>query len=366
MSVTPNEIGYYGSANMPEADGVTVGGAVDFSKKVVWYDLSANDTIDAVSSSASDGAVNIQMKGRDAAGNIQTSGVVTLTGTTPITNVGSLGTTQRLLAGVVTGGAICGLSNPGGTTAVGDVAAYRHTPLISGHTAQTGSANTSGTTPPLFKLQAGDGAAVSIGQIIRIMSNTGLNQLRSIVAITGYGADVVAVSRDWGTIPDATSTYNILQGMLFELAPNQVKAITRIFSTAQADAPGGSQRIFYEKLFTVNNDISIDLTAASIEILSESPGLPAGALIDLALCKALNDTQTVANRQTLPTNQDASALVFVVQPSPISVIATPGALPHGASPNTAGAQGMWVRVTLPAGESAYSGAGTFRAQGATT
>jgi hypothetical protein len=41
MSVTPNQIVLYGSANMPEADGVTVGGAVDFTKRVSFYDVPA-------------------------------------------------------------------------------------------------------------------------------------------------------------------------------------------------------------------------------------------------------------------------------------------------------------------------------------
>lgn len=366
MSVTPNEISYYGSANMPEADAATVGGAVDFTKKVVWYDLSANDTIDAVSSSASDTATNIQAKARDAAGNIVTSSVATLTGTTPVINIGALGTVERLIAAVTTGGAIAGLTTPGGTTAVGDVAIYRHTALLSARTAQTGAANTTGTTPPLFKLQAGDGASVAIGQIIRIKTNTGINQLRQIIAVTGYGTDVVAVNRDWGTLPDNTSTYDVYQGMLFELSPNQVKALTRLFATAQADAPGGSSRTFYEKIFVVNNDTTIDLTGAQIEVLSESPSLPSGALLDLAMCKALNDTATTANRQTLPANGDASALTFVTQPAFVSVIAGTGALVHGNAPNTANAQGVWLRLILPAGTAAYKGAATVRAQGATT
>ena len=34
MSVLPSDIVVYGSANMPEADGATVGGAVDFSRGV--------------------------------------------------------------------------------------------------------------------------------------------------------------------------------------------------------------------------------------------------------------------------------------------------------------------------------------------
>ena len=39
--------------------------------------------------------------------------------------------------------------------------------VITAHTAQTGSAQATGTTPALFKLQAGDGASVSLGQIIK-------------------------------------------------------------------------------------------------------------------------------------------------------------------------------------------------------
>jgi hypothetical protein len=84
------------------------------------------------------------------------------------------------------------------------------------HTAHTGSANHNGTTPALFKLQAGDGANVTAGQIVWTNGGTGSNQLPQIIATAGYGADAVAVSRDWSTIPDDTTTYKILQGMLFE------------------------------------------------------------------------------------------------------------------------------------------------------
>jgi hypothetical protein len=90
--------------------------------------------------------------------------------------------------------------------------------------------------------------------------------------------------------------------------------------------------------------------------------MPSGALLDLALRKALNDTQTVANRQTLPTNVDSSALTFVTQPSPISVIASPGSLPNGNI--AADAQGLWLRLTLLAGIPPYSGAADIRATGA--
>jgi hypothetical protein len=254
------------------------------------------------------------------------------------------------------------LSNPGGTAAVGDVAVYAHTPVISAHTAQSGSANHVGTTPALLKLQSGDGASVSTGQIIRVTGGTGPNQLRQIIATSGYGADVVAVSRDWGTIPDSTSTYNILQGMLFEISPNPVTAIARCFATAAADIPTGSSRTFYEKVFVVNNNTTTALTGAQLEVASETPILPTGALLDLALCTALNDTNTTTNRQTAPL---AGAGAFATQPALIPV---PGAgnLPSGTAPNSAGAQGVWLRLTLPAGTPAYKGSADLRAQGTTT
>jgi hypothetical protein len=263
---------------------------------------------------------------------------------------------------VITGGAISVLTNPAGTAAVGDIAVYRHTPPIAGHTAQTGSANTSGTTPPLMKLQAGDGAAVSVGMIIRTTSGTGPNQIRQIVAVAGYGTDVVAVSRDWSSVPDNTTVYSILQGMCFEILPNPVKAITRLFTTATADIPSGATRVFYEKIFVVNNDVSTALTSAQVEIASDSPTLPGSTALDFALTTTLNDTNTTATRQTLPATGVGS---FVVQPAFVNVVGA-GNLTSGAAPNAAGAQGVWLRLTLPAGSAAYEGAATFRTQGATT
>jgi hypothetical protein len=373
MSVTPNEIVLYGSANMPEADAATVGGAIDLTKRVAFYDIPAAGTFDLVSSSASDTATKCQISLRDASGTIQTPAAVTLTGTTVL--VASFGgqSGERLIAGVITGGAIAGLSNPGGTTAVGDIAVMANTKTISAHTAQVGAANKTGTTPPLMKLQAGDGATLAaltyggLGQIIRITGGTGANQLRMIsvpYAAGTYGTDIIAINRDWSVVPDATSTYNITPGFLFDLLPNPVLAITRVFATAQADVPGGSSRTFYEKVFALNTNATIALTNAAIQVLSETPALPGTALLDLALCKVLNDTATAANRQTLPANGDASALTFVTQPAAVSVIASPGSLPAGGV--AADAQGVWLRLTLPAGTTVYKGTADLRTTGSTT
>lgn len=365
MSVTKNELVLYGCANMTEADGVTVGGAVDFTKRLTFFDISAADTMDVVSSSASDTATKISGAGRDSTGAIQTPAAITLNGTTPVTGAQSF---ERLLYAAISGAAAGGpLANPTGTAAVGDVAWYRHTATISAHTARAGSANTSGVTPPIFFLQTGDGATIQaktfagIGLIIRIKTGTGANQLRYIVDSQNYGTDVVAVNRDWTTPPDATSTYDIYEGMLFDISPNPVTAIIRMFSTAAADTAGGASRIYVEKGFQVNNDTTKASVSTTIEVASDSPGLPSGALLDIALATALNDTGTVANRQTAPVTGIGS---FVTQPALVSV-PSPGNLPPGAAPNTAGAQAIWFRLTLPAGTAAYKGAGDVRVQGTT-
>ena len=368
MSVLPSDIVVYGCANMPETDGAINGGPVDFSRRVAFYDISPAGNLDVISSSASDTATKITFYGRDATGVIQNQ-TLSLNGQTWVTGSQSL---ERLLYAALSGATANGpAASPGGTAAVGDVALAAHSCVLPAgsvttdttvRTAQSGSANHTGTTPALFKLQAGDGAGVSAGQVIWIRSGTGANQLRQIIATSGYGTDVVAVSRDWAVIPDITTTYKILQGMLFEISPNPVTAITRMFSNTAADGPAGAQRTYYEKVFVVNNNTGTALTGTQIEVASEAPSLPSGALLDLALTAALNDTGTAANRQAAPSSGIGS---FISQPAFVSVPG-PGNLSSGAAPNTSGAQGVWLRLTLPAGTATYKGWADLRTQGTTT
>ena len=102
--------------------------------------------------------------------------------------------------------------------------------------------------------------------------------------------------------------------------------------------------------------------AAQIEVANETPSLPSGALVDLALTTLLNDTGTVINRQTAPSSGIGA---FTTQPAFVNVPG-PGNLPSGPAPNAAGAQGVWLRLTLPAGATAYKGSAALRIQGTTT
>lgn len=376
MSVTPNQIIAYGCAQMPEADGVTTGGAVDFTKRIMFSDLpyvglsgpANTDTLDLVGSSGADVGVKVQVSGRDSSGIIQTPAVVQLNGTVVIANAFGGQTFQRLESGVITGGSIGSLPNPGGTGAVSDVAAMSHKRIISGHTCGGSSANTNGVTPPLFSLAAGDGTAVAaavyngLGVIIRITSGPAAGQLRMIVVPYGgtasYGTDLVAINRDWGTVPGSASTYDLAYGFLWDIAPNPVTGLTRMFINSASDVLGGSARTYYDKCFLVNVNGTTSLSLATIAIASEIPGLPVGSALDLALGSALNDTTTIANRRTAPANTSG----FVVQPSPISVPG--GALVFGNS--AAVAVAAWFRLSLPPGAAAYQGVADLQTNGNTT
>ena len=150
--------------------------------------------LDVISSSASDTATKITFYGRDATGVIQNQ-TLSLNGQTWVTGSQSL---ERLLYAALSGATANGpTANPGGAAAVGDVALAAHSCVLptgsvttdaTVRTAQSGSANHTGTTPALFKLQAGDGASVSLGQVIWIRSGTGANQLRQIIVTSGYGS----------------------------------------------------------------------------------------------------------------------------------------------------------------------------------
>jgi hypothetical protein len=364
VSVHADEINLYGSANMPEADSVTVGGAVDLTKSIFFSDMAANGLIDFLSSSASDTAVKIQVAGRDGSGIIQTPAAVTLTGTT---KVAGTQTFNRLLYGVITGATANGpLANPGGTAAVGDIAAMAHTLTITAHTCQTGSANASGVTPPLIKLQSGDGASITLGMIIHLTGGTGSGQIRQACSLSGtasgqYGTDIIAVNRNWTTVPDASTSYEVATGMLFPILPNPITAVIRPFSGVASDVVGGSTRIYYEKGFVLNVDTSTALSLQTLTKQIDPVGLySGGGALDIVACTALNDTVTATNRQTAPAS-GIGTYTSGAAPQSVSVAA------QTAAANAASqAQGFWMRLTLPPALAPANGFFDLRSYGTST
>lgn len=371
MSVFPTEVILYGSSNMPEVDGTTVGGAVDLTKRISFSDMGAAGLLDFVSSSASDVATKIQVSGLDSSGIQQTPAAATLNGTT---KVAGTQTFARLLYGVTSGATANGpLANPGGTTAAGDVAAMSHTLIITAHTAQVGAAQATGITPPLFKLQSGDGATLAgltnsgLQTVLHTTGGTGPNQLRMVCSVSGtgagqYGTDIVAVNRNWGTLPDATTTYEVAYGFLFDLLPNPVTAVIRPFSGVSADITGGSNHVYYEKAFVLNTDTATATTGMTLIKQTDPNGLYSSTTVelDLAPCTALNDTVTATNRQTVPGSGIGS---FSSGAAPQTVtLAAQSAAGNSASQ----AQGYWMRMTIAAGEAPLNTFFDLRPSGSTT
>jgi hypothetical protein len=376
MSVLPSDLEYFGSADMPEADGATTGGAIDFTKRVVMDGtaISPATQFDVVSSSSSDTAVRCQILYRDATGLLQNPAVATLTGQTKV----SLTTiaAERLEAGVVTGGAIAGMLNPGGSTAVGDVAVISHTLVIAAHTMGAASSGATSSQMALAQLQTGDGASVASGMILHTTGGTGPNQIRRILAVNpgGAGADVVAVDRNFATALDATTTYEVGHGFYFPLAGSsqgvalagtstQCLACTRMFSTATADVAGGSNRTFYEEFFVNNNNLTTALSSPQVILEALSASEPPGVALNMALATALNDTSTIANRQTAPTGVTA----YTSGSPPQSINVPNGSLPASAGAGSAtSAQKVVFQLVANAGASAWQSAVTIRTAGSST
>jgi len=95
MPVTAADIVEFTSANMPDADTGTNGGAIDLLRRVAFTQIAATDDIEVISTSASD-TQNCTIEGRNAAGQI-VSETKALTGTTAAI-FSTLGVIERVLS----------------------------------------------------------------------------------------------------------------------------------------------------------------------------------------------------------------------------------------------------------------------------
>lgn len=83
MSVLASEIIAYGSANMPENNTATSGGAIDTTTRVVFDDIVTTDNVTIISSNAGDTTQTVTIYGRDSTGAI-VSEVLNLNGTSRV------------------------------------------------------------------------------------------------------------------------------------------------------------------------------------------------------------------------------------------------------------------------------------------
>jgi hypothetical protein len=97
MAIISSELILYGSANRPEDDTTTVGGAIDATARPFDANLAANDDIEILSSEAGD-VRTVTIRYRNAAGVEASVGPTALNGTTPV----AMGiTAERLLEVIV-------------------------------------------------------------------------------------------------------------------------------------------------------------------------------------------------------------------------------------------------------------------------
>lgn len=94
MPIASTDLVAYASANMPDTDSGTSGGAIDTLRRIDFTQLAANDSLEAVSTSASD-TQNITIEARNAAGSV-VSETKALNGTT-VVSFSTLGTVERVL-----------------------------------------------------------------------------------------------------------------------------------------------------------------------------------------------------------------------------------------------------------------------------
>lgn len=316
MPLTLAALRLYYSTVTPDDDTVlAIGGAISKIKRPSF--ASASGTIQILSSSAADTVATINVFGRDATGAIVNESHA-LNGTTPV-----LYTTvwNRLLKAIKSQGC------------AGDVIVEEQV-AVRTNTAQAGA------TPVTIVLDAGASAVDDFydAMVIRITAGTGSGQIRQIIDYVG-ATKVATVDHSWATPPDATSTFRIAQGYVFEKLPFEVFEVRRPFYNAFADVPGGVQKTYFEKAFWENRDQTLSLTSSQAIKFAD----PAG-VIDFGLETVINGTGTNGggnNRQVAPAGVTFDSLAK-------NIVA--GGNPAGLGVLQAGSdQGIWFRLTLAAG-----------------
>lgn len=97
MSVSASDLVVYGSANMPQDDTSTSGGAIDTTTKIIFTDIAATDQVTVISSAAGDTTQTVTVYGRNAGGTIVSEGL-SLNGTNRVTGAVAF---ERILKVVV-------------------------------------------------------------------------------------------------------------------------------------------------------------------------------------------------------------------------------------------------------------------------
>lgn len=280
MSVLASDIKWYCSANMPETDTTTSGGAIDTQVKPTFVDIAPAGNLQIVSSDAGDTSQTVTITGRRASG-VEISEVKTLNGQTPVPMTTETGW-DRILKAVKS------------ATTTGDVAVEAAT-AERDNTAQ-GGADATASEMAYITLDASASAVDDAynGMVVRIDGGTGSGQIRQILDYEG-SSKKAWVNRDWGTTPDNTSTFVVSEGTVFDKSPAEIMTVRRIMYKAEAEAAGGSAKDLYEKVFCKNTHATLALLGASITEEADAEGQ-----FTFGLAASKDDSGSVSNRVTDP------------------------------------------------------------------
>lgn len=325
MAIKPRDLRFYGSATMPEDDTTNpIGGAIDTSVCPCFKQLPSTQNIRIVSSNTGDTTQTVTVTGRDAGGAIIAE-TKTLNGRTTVAMTANT-SWERLLKAVKS------------ATCAGDVAVEANT-AVRANTAAAGAVDT-------ITLDAGASGSDNTynDMIIRITGGTGIGQIAKILSYVG-SSKIATIDKDWGTVPDNTSTFTIGEGMYFQKAPSEVLTVRDVFYASFANASGGANKKVYEKIFAKNDHGSLTLTVATIQESADPSGLVA-----FGIEAAKNGTgNNGAVRTTAP-----GAITFDSANKSIADLATTDKY------------GIWLELTLNAGQAAQKTTYTPKIAGQTT
>lgn len=311
MTINVRDLRFYGSGSMPDDNTATnIGGAISLTKQIVFVTVAG--LVQAVSDDSAD-TTAVTVSYRDAGQVIQTE-VHALTGLTPVLYTATM---ARLLKATKAG------------STVGNVAVEGQTASRSG-TAQAGTADS-------ITLDAGASAVDGFyrSQVIRLTGGTGVGQIRRIVAYEGV-TRIALVSRVFSPAPNATTTFRVSPGIMFERLPTECLEVRRLHYDAAADALGGAARDYYDKCFVKNLSTTDSLTNVTI-----SEDADPEAQFDFALETTKNGTGSNGVGNTRLIAPSAGVTAFD---------GTSKAVPSGGALNSGDTIGLWSHLALPAGD----------------
>ena len=141
----------------------------------------------------------------------------------------------------------------------------------------------------------------------------------------------------------------IAGGSNLGIFPTGVTTIRRVFYLASADVAGGSARDYYEKIFIKNEHPTLDLTEASIIELADPGG---NVTFDLESTLDGSDTNGAGNSR-------------LVAPGGYSFDSATKSVANSGNHTAGAAQGVWMALSLAAGDPPAKNTYTFRELGKT-